>query len=100
MTEADFVVLLTTDMFNVSNDRVADILAMYADRGGNASTDWYWAAAAVYGDYAIACPSLRAARQISKMSQKETALEGNRRLRYNDGVTFVCWAHHKLKSKK
>ena len=69
MTEADFVSLLTTDMFNISHDKVRDVLAVYA--GNRSSEDWYWIATAVYGDYAIACPSLRAARQISKASRKE-----------------------------
>ncbi|CAE7783770.1 BCHE [Symbiodinium pilosum] len=72
MTEADFVSLLTTDMFNISHDKVRDVLAVYA--GNRSSEDWYWIATAVYGDYAIACPSLRAARQISKASRKETFL--------------------------
>eukprot|EP00439_Symbiodinium_sp_Y106_P049558 s303_g6.t1 len=71
MTKADFELLLTTDMFNISSDKIDDVLAVYADASNTSSTDWYWTATKVYGDYAIACPSLRAAHQIAKMSSKE-----------------------------
>ena len=71
MTKADFELLLTTDMFNISTDKIDDVLAVYADASNTSSTDWYWTATKVYGDYAIACPSLRAAHQIAKMSSKE-----------------------------
>mmetsp|Transcript_67002 Transcript_67002/g.157201 ORF Transcript_67002/g.157201 Transcript_67002/m.157201 type:complete len:591 (+) Transcript_67002:48-1820(+) len=74
MTKADFELLLTTDMFNISSDKIDDVLAVYADASNTSSTDWYWTATKVYGDYAIACPSLRAAHQIAKMSSKETFL--------------------------
>ncbi|CAE6954209.1 unnamed protein product, partial [Symbiodinium sp. CCMP2456] len=74
MTKADFELLLTTDMFNISNDKIDDVLSVYADASNTSSTDWYWTATKVYGDYAIACPSLRAAHQLAKMSSKETFL--------------------------
>ena len=72
MTESDFIALLTTDMLNISHAQIGDVLAVYAAEDNASVKDWYWTATEVYGDYAIACPTLRAARQISKMSKKET----------------------------
>ncbi|CAJ1392419.1 unnamed protein product [Effrenium voratum] len=75
MTESDFRELLTTDMFNVSHTMLPTILQMYAPAdNADKEVDWYWTTAAIYGDYAINCPTLRAADWISNMSEKDTFL--------------------------
>lgn len=73
MTESDFKSLMTTDLFNVSGgSQLEQILKVYAPElkeNGHHEWYWYWIAADVYGDYAIACPTLRAADRLSEATE-------------------------------
>jgi len=63
MTRQDFETLLTRDIFNLTSAQLSTALDIY-----NNSTygDWYWALAAIFGDYEIDCPTLRSARSMTK----------------------------------
>lgn len=72
MTESDFKALMTTDLFNVTDSELQQILKVYAPKlkeNGHHEWYWYWIAADVYGDYAIACPTLRAADRLSEATE-------------------------------
>jgi len=69
MKESDFKNLMTRDLFNISEAELPELLNVYVpDSEEKDNHDWYWIVAEIYGDYSIACPSLRAADQLSNIT--------------------------------